>query len=389
MEVKSLSDVKKANKGLLYECIREYKQVSITDLVHITKLSRPTVTELVRKMETEGTVAKVSRGASNGGRAPMLYGINSKAAFAMGIDLEFPTLRMAISDLEGEMICSSIRRYPPDSDKDMVLSLLLKQIEDMVSESKIDTEKLLGVGIGVPGVIDRKNNLSVIIERIQGWENVPIAAILEQRFGWPVYIYNDVDMLAWAERKFSDLKDADMLYIALLYGIGMSIWMDGKVIQGEGGNAGRIGHMLVNTEGPECKCGSRGCLGLYTGERAMCRIYRELSGKSVSGAKELLSLADQGDAAAVETLETTGHYLGIGIVNVANLFDISHIVVSAPFDVTRFIELAKPALAARERNTLRRKITVVPGKMGEEQYALGGCMMVLEKVSSEALGNLS
>lgn len=385
----SLSDVKKANKRLLYKCIREQKQVSMTELEHITKLSRPTIAELVHKMEVEEMIVKVGRGTSSGGRTPVLYGINARAAFAMGIDMEFPTMRMAISDLEGKMICSSIRRYPPDSDKDQVLSLLLTQIEDLLIESQIDKEKLLGIGMGVPGIIDRKNNISVIVERIQGWEEVPIAAIVEQKFGRPVYIFNDVDLLSWAERKLSPSKELpDMLFIAFLYGIGVSIWMDGKLMQGEGGNAGRMGHMLVNTEGPECKCGSRGCLGLYTGERAMLKMYRKLSGKEVLSAKDLLALADQGDADALSTLETTGHYLGIGIVNMANLLDISHVVVSAPFDLSRIIELAEPVLAIRERYTLRRKIYVSAGKMVEEQYAMGGCMMVLEQANVDSLVSL-
>jgi predicted NBD/HSP70 family sugar kinase len=385
----SLSDVKKSNKRLLYECIREQKQVTMTELEHITKLSRPTIMSLVHEMNIEEAVLKVGRGTSSGGRIPTLYGINARAAFAMGIDMEFPTVRMAVSDLDGNLVCSSSYRYPPDSDKDQVLSLLLSQVEELLLESQIDLEKLLGIGVGIPGVIDRKNSCSVFFERIRGWENVPICEILEQRFGHPVYLYNDVDLMACAERKISQLEDIpDMLYIVIRNGISMSIWMDGKLVLGEGGNAGRLGHMLVNAQGPECKCGSRGCLCLYTGARAMCDMYREFSGKKIVHANDLLSLADQGDSTAQRTLEISGHYLGIGIVNVANLFDISHVVVSSIFDPAKLLEMAEPALTARNQHILRRKIYVSEGKMSESQYALGGCLTVLERVRTNESDSL-
>jgi len=383
-----LSDVKKANKRLLYECIRDEELVTITELEHMTKLSRPTIVELVHEMEKEGKIVKAGLGTSRGGRSPMLYRINECAAFAMGIDVEIPAIRMAISDLRGRPICTSIRQCPPDSDANQVLSHLLYQAEDLLKESGINKEKLLGIGVGIPGIIDRRNNYAVVLERIKGWENIPIGEIIEDHIGRPVQICNDVDLLARAERSlFPENALPNMLYIMIRSGIGMSIWMDGKLLQGEWGNAGRVGHMLVNTEGPACLCGSRGCLALYIGEKSMRRMYRESSGKEVGSIKDLLTLANSGDSAAIKVMETAGHYLGIGIVNVANLFDIAHIVVSGPFELSRLLKEVEPAIKAREQH-MHRKIHVVEGKLDESQYALGGCMMVLEHANTTFHGGL-
>ena len=96
--------------------------------------------------------------------------------------------------------------------------------------------------------------------------------IIQRYVGKPVYICNDVNLLSWAERKAAHLEDVqNMLYIVIRSGIGMAIWTDGSLMQGEMGNSGRIGHMTVDKNGLECKCGSRGCLGLYTSEKAMMR----------------------------------------------------------------------------------------------------------------------
>ncbi len=383
MRANNLSDVKIANKNLIYQCIRDRKQITLAEIEYATHLSHPTVTSLVRNLENEGRIIKAGVGVSCGGRAPALYSINAGSAFALGIDMEFPRIRMAVCDLEGSILCSSNRLYPIDSHKDQVISMLLSQAGDLIADAGIDIKKLLGIGVGVPGVIDRKSNFSIILERIHGWENVPIGSILEEAFQRPVYICNDVDLLSLAERKYGNTDSpSDMLYIAIRHGIGMAIWTDGSLFAGEGGNAGRLGHMLVNTEGPACRCGSKGCLGLYTGERAMFQMYQEYSGKTAQSVKDIIALADQGDDAALKTIETTGHYLAIGIVNVANLFDISHVMISAPFDLTRILNLIEPTLAISKRHTLRRSIHVRAAKMEESKYAMGGCLMVLNTAAA-------
>ena len=380
MKKNNLSDVKKANRQLVYECIWSHKSVTMTDLAYVTHLSRPTITSLVQEMTADNLVIKSGYGTSNGGRNPVLYHANVNAAYAMGIDLEFPKVRMAISNLECENICFSVRIYPKDEDKDQVLQLMKQQIDDLLLESGIDKNRLLGVGIGVPGVIDYKNNYSVFFERINGWENVLIGDIIQEYIGKPVYICNDVNLISWAERKVAHLEDIkNMLYIIIRSGIGMAIWNDGSLMQGEMGNSGRIGHMTVDKNGLQCKCGNRGCLGLYTSEKSMIRMYGELTGKELKWAGELFPLAEAGDAAALQVFETCGRYLGTGIVNVANLFDISEVVLSTSFDSSYILKSAQYALDARKMNTIRREVKVRKGLLQESSFGLGGCLLVLNK----------
>ena len=90
MKGNNLSDVKKANRQVVYECIWSHKAVTMTDIAYMTHLSRPTVTSLVQEMTADNLVVKSGYGTSNGGRNPVLYHANAGAAYAMGIDLEFP-----------------------------------------------------------------------------------------------------------------------------------------------------------------------------------------------------------------------------------------------------------------------------------------------------------
>ncbi len=384
MRANSTRDVKMANRQFLYECIREHKSVTMTELEHITKLSRPTIVGLIREMEADKTVIKSGRGSSNGGRAPTLYSINAKVFYAIGIDFEFPTVRMAISDLEGTPVLTCVEHYPVDADKDETLSLLTEQLQQFIQSSGIDKKDFLGIGMGIPGIMDSQNKSSVVIDRIHGWVDVPIWEILTEHFGIPVYIQNDVNLLAWAEKRLWPKGEFDnMQYIAIRAGLGMAVMMNGKLLDGESGNLGLIGHMIVNAEGAQCHCGSHGCLGLYTSELALFQKYKKNTGKEISSVDDLIKLADQGDEAALHVLECAGRYLGVGIVNVANLFDISHIVVSARFKPDMLLKFAMPEINIRNNRPKRRKIYVSAARMDESQYALGGCLMVIDIVRPE------
>lgn len=381
MKANTLSDVKRANKKLLYQTIKKKGQVTITELGRMTQLSRPTISSLVRELEDENLIAKNGYGISQGGRTPSLYNINAQAAFVIGIDLEFPPVRMAISDLECHLVFSSIRSYPLDSEKDEVLRLFFEQIDDLIRDSKIDPGRLRGVGVGIPGTIDYKNNYSVNLARISGWESVPIGQLLEKHLGIPAYIDRNVNLLSWAERKLvMKEKELDMLYIVVRVGVGLAIWTNGKLVRGEWGNAGRIGHMTMDINGPKCSCGSRGCLGLYTSERAMGEMYQKKTGRKLDKGSEIVSLASQGDKAAAEVLETVGRYMGMGILNAVNLFDITECVMLASFDLPVIMKYIHEILVQRNLDKMKGEIHLREGKLKEEQYALGGCLLALEHI---------
>lgn len=384
MKANTLSDVKRANKKLLYETIKKQGRVTMTELGRLTQLSRPTISGLIRELEEETLIAKNGHGISQGGRTPGMYSINAKAAFVIGIDLEFPVVRMCISDLQCNLEYLSIRTYPSDSGKEEVLRLLFEQLDELIRDSNIDRGKLRGVGIGIPGTVDYKGKNSVSLARIPGWENVPIGQLLEEHLGIPAYIDRSANLLSWAERSLVlNEHETDMLYFVVRVGIGIAIWTNGRLVRGEWGNAGRIGHMTVDINGPKCSCGSRGCLGLYASETAMGTMYREKTGRKVRGGTELVALAGQGDRAAAEVLETVGRYLGMGVLNAVNMFDITECVMLSSFDLSRVMEFIQETLTQRNVGKMKGEIHLKEAHLKEEQYAMGGCLLALEHVSLE------
>ncbi len=386
----TLSSVKRANKQLLYQMIKENYQMTMTELERMTELSRPTVSGLIRELEEENLVKKNGYGVSSGGRNPSLYSINAEAAFVLGIDFEFPYVRMAISDLECSLVSSSIEVYDLDMDMKQAIEALFEQIDRLIQNSGVKKEKILSAGVGMPGTINYKESFSVIIERMRDWENVPIGQILENHLRIPVYIDNDVNLISWAERRLCMEHAPDnMLYFIIRTGIGMAIWADGRLLEGERGNSGRIGHMTVDMNGPRCRCGSRGCLGLYINRNAMKEMYFEKTGKNFEKRSELVQLAADGDQAAKAVLERAGYVIGIGIVNAVNLFDISECVIQASFDLTELMGYARESLINRGKNTLKGDVHLRMGGLKEEQYALGGCLLALDHVGLDDFKRVS
>lgn len=376
----NVKDVKETNKALLYECVRRNGQTTLAALEQMTNLSRPTVTGLVRELEEEGRLLRIGCDYSNVGRAPVLYGINPNAFYAIGIDFDFPVCRMAIGNLNAEKIASSRRVYPMQAAAREAVDMLVDQAEATIAQSGIQREKLLGIGIGMPGVIDARHRRSIVFERIPDWKDFEVGDLLQQRLGLPVYMENDVHALTWAERKLWSPKEfSNMLFIAIRSGIGMCVIMNGKSLSGENGNAGFLGHTVVNTDGLQCTCGKRGCLELYNSEPSMLKMYHSWTGEKAASMDELVASASAGNIAACRVLEYAGYFLGIGIGNAALLFDISRVVVNAQFDIGMMLGRAQETLndnINRYRNV--GKIKLFTGRLEEPDYALGGCLMAFE-----------
>jgi N-acetylglucosamine repressor len=390
--------VKEANKFLVLNCIREYEPTSQEEIVTKTRLSRPTVINIVKELLEENLIEKTGYGESNGGRSPVLLSFNSTAYYALGIDSEFPTIRMAISDLKGNIIHNIQWRFPLDVTTSTAIESLMGNIEKLITDSKVEKEKIMGIGIGLPGIIDVHNGISVSIERINDWKHVPIQKIIEEHFDIPVYIRNDVHLLALAEKNINPMNKHDsFIYIGIRSGIGMSIIMNGSLFEGETGNSGFLGHMTVDVNGAPCICGSKGCLEAVAGELAMARKYIQLIGQDEKASTEIVvleeitlnrlsELARMGDGTAKRILEESGIYMGIGIANVMKLFEIPSVVIGPYKDQeeTMFIDFIRNEVDKRTFENIKGSLSIVNGKMtNEELFPLGGCFLVIEQFYQE------
>lgn len=385
----NLSDVRKSNCRLIFEMLSRNNGMTLLELEQKTGLSRPTTVSMVRALEEADLVLNVGKKESNGGRTPSLYGINPDAYYAIGIDFEYPISRVAISDMSGIIRYGSKKEFLPELKAVEAIEALIDQIREVIEKSGVEERRILGIGMGMPGYINLKTGMSLRFERIFDWKDIEIGKLISKSIRVPVYMENDVHLMFRAERgMWGKNVGQDALFIAIRSGIGMAIFQRGHIIEGEYGNAGHIGHMVIQANGPKCKCGNYGCLELYASELAIRQNYEERTGIKTETVNEIVDNADQGEEAALQVLKEAGRYLGIGIGNVVNLFDINTIIVSSYFNNHHILKSAQQEVDRCVNIPQERKVQIYPSQLEEKNFALGGCQLVFRRNQEEILMNV-
>ena len=377
----SIRVLREANRYLVYQCVMKEGPLSVERLIRLTGLSRPTVLHLLRDlMDSEIIVKDGFADSATVGRSASLLNLNRQNHFALGIDFEFPAIRMAIANMKNDILAEESFLFPENMEGEELKELFYARVEAFVASSGVDRSKIDGAGLGISGVIDSAAGVSLSIERIRGWKNVPVQADLERILGVPVYVRNDVHLLGMVEKELYLPGDFnDFIYVAVRTGIGSITYQHGRAMRGEKGNAGFIGHTIIIPRGRRCHCGSCGCLETYAGQTAIANAYLTCSHEPVDF-DEVIRRAEAGETLAVQTLRDAGFYLGIALANLVKTFEIPEIVIGGnpALGGSPFITAAEEALREYSTDSLNLDIRIRAGQLREDQYPLGGCHLVME-----------
>jgi glucokinase len=260
--------------------------------------------------------------------------------FSIGVDLGGTNLRIAAVSGEGQLLEKVTLGTKVALGRDHVINEMCDAIQRLSAKYK-EAGKLLGAGIGIPGIIDMQTGMLRKSANLPGWEDYPVRAEIERRLGFPknsarVVLENDANVAALGEQWLGAARGVpNMAVVTLGTGIGGGIVLAGKIWHGMNGMAGEFGHVTLEPEGHPCGCGNRGCAEKYASASAIVRMAREAiaSGDAPSlakaassdpefGAKAVYNLAIQGDEHARRIFRSFGRYLGIllaGLINVLNL----------------------------------------------------------------------
>ena len=315
------------------QCIQAFEPVTLEKIAEKTLLSRPTILEIINSFKEEGIVVNGGFRESTGGRPPQLLCINGDSAYAIGIDFEFPTIRIALANAKREIVGRRKILFKIDTQAEEVLARMLRELEHLLEEFSSVRPRIVGIGVGICGTIRKTEGRSLHITRIRGWEHVELQRILQEKFHLPVYVNNDVHLLALVEKKKYMREDnSDFVYIGIRSGIGSAYMYQNKLMDGVQGNAGYIGHTVLNAEGPMCVCGNRGCLDAYAGELALNRRYQELTNsenESYYTMRDFMKLSRNGDAVSQKILKDAAFYLGITISNLIKILEPKMVLIAS------------------------------------------------------------
>ncbi|MGO9314798.1 MAG: ROK family protein [Syntrophobacteraceae bacterium] len=380
------------NQYQVIRLLRTKGRITRPELVRTTGLSRPTIDKIVEFFKKERIISEAgSRNASSrSGRRPVDLSLDNSSKIIAGVDFECPGLEVVMTDLSSTIIDCMQRHYSPFAKKELIIDTLIQDIREMIGRQARSTNDLLGIGVALPGVVDVRNGMSLNIERLKDWNNVPVSQLLGKALKVPVFIDNDVNLMALAERNLGNLDMSEnLIYVSLRQGIGAGILIDGQIFRGNYGNSGFLGHTSINPRGPKCKCGNLGCLELYAGENAIANMYmaKLRQARTAQGSRfhrlnaaAVYEAAARKDPTALAVLYEAGTTLGVGIANMICLFDVNHIVLwgKAVQAGESFFRGVGDSINRRLEPAFRTNMELGISTLNEHAAALGATLLVME-----------
>lgn len=376
---------------LLLRTIYDRGPISRADLVRASGLTAPTVSEIAAGLLTEGFIEETGLGPSTGGKRPTLLRVVDDSRHLIGLDLARGDFRGAVLNLRGEIRQS--RSLPLGGLFSMdALELVYSLVDQLLAATD---RPVIGIGIGAPGLVDAARGFVVDAVNV-GWHNLPLADLLQQRTGLPVYVANDCHTAVLAEHLFGTggQPGETLVVINTGYGVGAGIIIDGKLLPGSPFGAGEIGHLVVDPGGEICRCGSRGCLETVASTRGIAR--RALQRGLLSGSLgEVYSPGDEGqpemrlihrlctetDAAVEQLIRETGSALGKAAASLVGVLGCCRILFAG--SVTCFggtlLSAAREELDARTFSTVARESEIGFVSVGADIVLRGTSVLVLSR----------
>lgn len=259
--------------------------------------------------------------------------------FSIGVDLGGTNLRIAAVDEQGSLIEKVSLGTELSLGRDHVIDEMCNAVARMSDKYK-DSARLLGIGIGVPGIIDEQTGLVRKAVNLPGWAGYPVRAEIQRRLKTVAILENDSRVAVLGEKWLGAGQDfPDVAMLTLGTGVGGGLILGNAIWQGANGMGGEFGHMTVDPDGPPCGCGNRGCLEQYASATAVVRMARETAAnnrgsalaaaeaKAKLSAESIYRLAMQGDEDARRIFQNVGRGLGIVLASLVNSLNLPIYVI--------------------------------------------------------------
>lgn len=304
----NVAELKISNKAKIAKFIYKQNETSKQEICQLLGLSMPTVLQNIKELVESGIVSEVGKYQSTGGRKAKVLSIADNVKYSIGIDITKNHTSFVLLDVKGTLIEKKRIRYNYESSIDYYQTLGI-HLDKFIEESNIDTDKILGVGISIPGIID-EDNLMLTNSHTLKVQNISLKNF-SQFINYDTCFKNDANSAAYAE---ISLNNKQCIYLSISNTVGGAIYMNDSIYKGDNFKSAEFGHMIIKPNGNPCYCGKNGCVDAYCSAKVLSKhsdddldlFFKELE----NGNKEYLNIWD-------EYLD----YLAMTITNLRMVFD--------------------------------------------------------------------
>lgn len=384
--------LKQLNQTVILDLIRINKSISKAELSQITGLSPTAAGVIVSGLLEQGYIHETGTGESKGGRRPVMLELKPDSFYSVGADLDVNYINITLMDITGRVVYENASKMPETRNHENTIRKIEDRICSILDRYSVNMEKLLGIGISIPGMVDSEARRIVLAPNL-GWENVDMEDCFPKLPDIPVYVENEAMSSAICEHWLGSCQGINnFVCINVKSGIGAGIFTDGKLYRGSGGSAGEVGHIVVDESGPKCGCGNYGCLETLSSTISIAENARKLVRQGVVSSlndfedidaidiDRIVEAAVAGDEASKNLLLDSARYLGIAISNVVNTLNPAKIVIGKEF--VKYADLVldhvKNIVDCKALKHAASKVEITASCIGEKSSTLGAAIIPLK-----------
>ncbi|MBR6486034.1 MAG: ROK family transcriptional regulator [Lachnospiraceae bacterium] len=362
--------IRDINSHLVLETVLNEGPISRAAISVKLGLTKATISAIVADLIDRQFIREIGSDDTSLGRKPILLEFCKENGHIISIDLGVNTITAFTSDLKGNDC--GLKMFPNNYTRDNIISGLIYIINLSLAELPETPFGLTGIAIGVHGVT---NGNEILFAPYYDYSGLPFADRLSEHFEVPVFLENEANLSVIGEKCFC-YNVPNMIGLSVHSGVGAGIIIDRKLYTGINGNAGEIGHTIINVDGRKCPCGNHGCLEQYASERAILTDYAEIRELEKVTIEEFVAAYNSGDKTASDLVDQFVRYTAVAVNNLLNTFNPDVIVINSGFTINI------PELHERIRDQLKNRMnkycTLVPSGLQDISILLGGVCLIIK-----------
>ncbi len=365
------------NERTVLELIRRRGPLSRAQVARDTGLSKPTVSLALSSLLTAGLVHQVGRSSGGKGPGALLYEIDPRAGWVVGIDVGRRWVRAAIADITGTIVARRAERAQVRSSRS-VIGQIGRVAHELAAEAGVEWSHVAHATIGSPGVFDPTRGLVEMAPNLPGWGRHGIVQAVREHLGTNVSFENDVNLAALGERARGHGRNvSDFVYLWIGTGTGIGIVLRGELYRGSRGAAGEIGYLPIGIGDPHDPANRRrGAFEEAASAAGVVRAAEEQGMRSPGSAERVFAAARRGDPAAIRAVELEARRLALAIATIAPVLDPEVVILGGGVGRSGDLLLEPIERELHELSPFRPRILV--SALGEDTVLYGAVATALE-----------